>query len=174
MTEILGDATREDGVRLVAGTASSDRMDDLVLAALAEIDGETVPVLLHRSPTSYGARGCRTEIADRVVPGGESIVAACRSGGTNGLGYVAVLGVDPRGSTPRVLIEVSCSVTDFVIDGSTLRLVSEGEKPGTNFAGAEQPDQELTWSAAGLTPNDRASFNTYCATGDDRYHGPAG
>jgi hypothetical protein len=170
---VLADVTREDGTRLIAGLASSDWNNELVLAALDMLGTRLVPRLLARSPNSYGNRGCRAEVSTELVPDGESIVAACLTGGTNGLGYVSVLGVDPNGSGPRVLLELSCSVTNFVLDGSALRILSEGEKPGANIPGGEQPDQMLAWDGFGLSAQDPESFDRYCTPGVDRYEGPA-
>jgi hypothetical protein len=85
---------------------------------LARIDDESITA-------HYGDAGCGATIAPTLVPGGESIVAECRSGGTNGIGYVSVLGVarsEPSNvDEPKKLIEFSCSVTGVTIDGANRR-----------------------------------------------------
>jgi hypothetical protein len=126
MPVVLADVTRADGVRLLAGLAGSPSHDVLVLAGLSrDRNGGWLVSMMSRSPHTYGDAGCGATIAPTLVPGGESIVAECRSGGTNGIGYVSVLGVarsEPSNvDEPKKLIEFSCSVTGVTIDGANRR-----------------------------------------------------
>ena len=92
--EVLAEV-RTDGVRLVAGYAPAhggfDGEVDFVLAGAVR-DGDDWRVRLVE-PLMGGTCGANT--VERLVPDEPSIVATCLTGGTNRVGYVAVLGTDP-------------------------------------------------------------------------------
>lgn len=165
---LIEDATRADGFRLVAGNAadSADSEDNALIVAVLQPLGKKWSVhLVARSLNTGGAQGCAAEVSDDLVPGGQSMVVRCFSGGTNRVGYVRVFGVDPVTGAATVFTTVSCGVTHPIVVGDTLRLESTGEQANASTPGAPQPDQTLSWDGSGFVPADDESFDQFCSDG---------
>lgn len=168
LREFLVDVTRDDGVRLIAGLRSDATVghsnDDLVLIGLVANEGRERVQLLVPLPSSWDeGRGCSAEVADDMVPGGPAIIAKCLTGGSNGVGYVTVFGVDPETNRPEMLLLVSCGVTAYTIEGASLTLHSTGPKPGGAFPGEPQPDIFLRWDGGRLEPHEWDLYETVCS-----------
>ena len=167
--EVLAEV-RTDGVRLVAGYAPArggfDGEVDFVLAGAVR-DGDDWRVRLVE-PLMGGTCGANT--VERLVPDEPSIVATCLTGGTNRVGYVAVLGTDPRTSLPDVMLVLSCGVTWAEVDGRVLRIRSTGPQAAAHLPGPLQPDIEFEWENGRLDTPDWEAMRTYCQP-DEFYDG---
>jgi hypothetical protein len=167
IVDVLVDVQHPDGVRLAVGYAPSRgnlEYVDLMLAGAVQDGGWRVRIL-EAMPSSYDERGCSAEIAAELIPGGASIVAQCLTGGTDRVGYVAVLGVEPETSLPNVMLVLSCGVTWAEVNGPVLRIRSSGPKAAAHLPGAPQPDIEFEWDGFGLDTRDVKDFGalrTYC------------
>lgn len=114
----------------------------------------------------YGPAGCATQLAPALAPGGQVIVGQCLSGGTDGVGFVVVVGRPTGYAFPVVLLATSCGVTRAQIEGAKLVVYTEGPKPGSAYPGAKQPTFVFSWQQGGLQTS-RTDFYRYCTSPDD-------
>lgn len=124
---------------------------DLVLAAVdTRADGRvvlSVPVMI-----SFGNRSCVGQVGEQLVPGGSSLVVECLNGGSNNVGFVAVLGLDPLRRFPQILLSVSCGVTGARVRGDDLIITSGSPRGGFEEPSVPNPDIVLRWDHGGFTP----------------------
>jgi hypothetical protein len=172
MSSVLVDVVRNDGTLLAAGLIPGPYgYDDLVHGGAVMADGQWRVRYLVRLPSGYdNGRGCGAESAAELVPGGAAIGASCITGGTNRVGYVTILGVNPESHLPEEMRTFSCSVTSYELNGNLLQITSSGELPNTFTPGDPQPDFNLSWDSrhGGLEPDNPTAFASYCSDGPYR------
>jgi len=139
-----------------AGTTCS--IPDLVLAGALLQQGEWRVRLLIRLTTSYQAAPdpCSAQLTDKLVPEEDVIVVGCFDGGSDAESFVAVLGFNPGGSLPQLLLLLDCGATRWKIRGSSLIIESSGPLSGPITRSASHPNVIITWQGGAATSQGNA------------------
>jgi hypothetical protein len=156
MSGLLAQVHPHAGQWLAVGTVcpagrscSVESEDDLVVGGARLLDGQwQVRLLVRYALGGVGGSDCRTQTADRLVPGGKVLIVGCLNGGSDGQSFVVVLGFSPSSGLPQVLLSADCGDTTWKLAGEVLTIVSYDLKAGGAQPSPRHPDATFTWEGS--------------------------
>jgi hypothetical protein len=148
---------------LVAGLAcpqpaTTCSVPDVVLGGAVLQQGDWRVRLLIRLATSYQSAPdpCVAQLTDNIVPEEDVIVVGCLDGGSDAESFVAVLGFNPGGSLPQLLLSLDCGSTRWKVRGSSLIIESSGLLSGPITSPVSHPNVIVTWQGGAATSQGNA------------------